>query len=275
MKLSMMSGAGNTFAVIDAEREVLPEDPAAFARRLSARDDWPVALPRVEGVLLVARSTNGADCRMTIFNPDGSRPAACGNGLRCVSRFARENGFAPRDRMRVETDAGVREVELVREGGVIVGARAKMGVPHKIERDIVLVTSRGNVSATLVDVGNPHCVLFVDDERVAPVHQLGRELEIHPHFPNRTNVEFATLRNERLFLRVWERGVGETEACGTGACATAIAAQLQRLVTLPVDVELPGGRLTVDWDGVGEVQLTGPCIELWRGEFDTQSVALR
>ena len=118
-------------------------------------------------------------------------------------------------------------------------------------------------------------MLFVEDERSAPVRELGRELEQHPRFPQRTNVEFAAVRNERLFLRVWERGVGETAACGTGACATALAAKLQGRVTMPVDVELPGGRLSVDCDAAGELILTGGCDELWCGEIETKAEAVR
>jgi diaminopimelate epimerase len=276
MKLRVMAGTGNTFAVVDGERESLADDCAALARRLCASAIWEGRLPRLAGLLVVTRSQAGADCRMRIFNADGSRAEACGNGLRVVARFAREQGFAARDRLRVETDAGVRDVELVRNvDGTITAARARMGAPRKIERDVELVTSRGPLRATLVDMGNPHCVLFVDDERATAVGELGRELEQHPRFPQRTNVEFAAQRNERLFLRVWERGVGETAACGTGACATAVAAALARKVSLPVDIELPGGRLGVDWDGRGEVELSGSCDDLWRGEVGAETAVQR
>jgi diaminopimelate epimerase len=265
MKIHVMAGAGNTFAVVDAEKEPLGDDPAFLARRLCATA-WEGKIPALDGLLVVSKSA-AADCRMRIYNADGSSPEACGNGLRCVAKFAREQGFAQRDQLRVETDAGVREVELVRSAsGSIVAARANMGAARRVERDIELTTSRGAAQATLVDMGNPHCVLFVEDERAAPVADLGRELEHHPRFPARTNVEFAALRNERLFLRVWERGVGETAACGTGACATAVAASLAGRVTLPIDIELRGGRLTVDRTARGELVLTGPCEELWRGE---------
>ncbi|MCC7011703.1 MAG: diaminopimelate epimerase [Planctomycetes bacterium] len=274
MKLRVLAGAGNTFAVVDGTTETLPADVAGVARRLCARG-WRGELPALDGMLVVTRSA-GADCRMKIYNADGSSPEACGNGLRLVAKFAREQGFTHRDQLEVETDAGVRGVELVRDrAGVVVAARARMGVPRGLERDVRLVTSRGAVLATLVDMGNPHCVLFVDDERTSPVSELGRELEFHPRFPARTNVEFAAMRNERLFLRVWERGVGETAACGTGACATAVAAALEGKVSLPVDVELPGGRLTVDWGENGEVVLSGPCEDLWSGEIALEGASSR
>jgi diaminopimelate epimerase len=275
LKLSVMAGAGNTFAVVDAEREALPSAPPLFAQRLCA-EGAPAGLPRLDGLLLVSRGERGGDCRMTVFNADGSRPEACGNGLRCVARFAREHGYAREDRLRVETDAGPRPVELLRDPrGAIVAARASMGAPRRIERDVPLRTSRGEVRATLVDMGNPHCVLLVDDERAAPVAALGGELELHSRFPRRANVGFAAWRDGRLHLRVWERGVGETAACGTGACAAAVAARLERGLASPVEVRLPGGLLTVEWDGAGDVRLTGPCELLWSGEVELAGSAPR
>lgn len=265
MNLAIMAGASNVFAVVDAESEKLPRDLAQLARRLCQPNQFESA-EKLDGLLLVSRSAR-ADCRMVIYNADGSRAEACGNGLRCVAMFARLNDIARADHMRVETDAGVRNVELVREQGSIVGARASMGAPKILARDTELATSRGTLRATLVDMGNPHCILFVDDERTAPVETLGPELEHHPRFPKRTNVEFCARRDGKLWLRVWERGVGETLACGTGACATAVAASLLSEPTrLPVDLELRGGRLNVAWDGAREVVLSGPCEERWNGE---------
>ena len=130
-------------------------------------------------------------------------------------------------------------------------------------------TAWGTMAATLVDMGNPHCVLRVADERPAPVHELGPELERHQRFPSRTNVEFVAHRGKRLCMRVWERGVGETAGCGTGACAVAFAFASAGEVEFPVEVELPGGVLEIAWDGVGEMQLTGPCevvgVREWSG----------
>jgi diaminopimelate epimerase len=273
VKLRVMAGTGNTFAVVDGERETLPASRPVFAHRLCA-EPLDARLPRLDGLLVVSRGERGGDCRMTVFNADGSRPEMCGNGLRCVARFAREEGYAARDRLLVETDAGAREVELVRDRrGAIVAARANLGAPRAIERQVALETSRGVLRATLVDLGNPHCVLLVDDERAAPVTTLGRELELHPRFPMRTNVEFAALREGRIHLRVWERGLGETAACGTGACAAAVAARLERGLASPVEVDLPGGRLRVEWNERGELWLSGACDELWRGEIAAESLA--
>ncbi|MCY3000649.1 MAG: diaminopimelate epimerase [Planctomycetota bacterium] len=269
MKLTLMAGAGNSFALWDARALGEPRDAAEVARELCERT-WPGASATLDGLLVVSPGTDGAACRMTIFNADGSRPEACGNGLRCVARFAREQGFSAADAFKVQTDAGVRSVEMVREGGAITAVRASMGPPRSIEVGVTLASSKGSHRATLVDMGNPHAVLFVADERTAPVAELGRELERHPRFPKRTNVEFAALRDGRVHLRVWERGVGETAACGTGACATAVAALREGKLVLPVDIELPGGTLRVDWDGAGEVLLTGPCEVLWAGEVNLE-----
>lgn len=272
MKASILSAAGNAFCVIDTRREGAPGDPAALARALCAGGDAALlaaaragGLPRLpgrslDGLLLVGPARGAADCSLAIYNADGSRPEACGNGLRCVGRFAREHGLASGERVRVETDAGPREL-LVGPCGPHVGevdVLAGMGVPRIVARRTHLDVDGVAHEATLVDMGNPHCVLFVDDPSRADVTRLGAALERHARFPARTNVEFAALEADLLRLRVWERGVGETAACGSGACAAVVAAALERGARLPLEVELPGGRLRVHWDGAGEVRLEGP-----------------
>lgn len=270
--VAIMAGAGNTFAVLDA-REAQPfGERAELARRWCARPPGESGLRTLDGVLFVEPGSNDADCRMVVHNADGSRPQTCGNGLRCVARFARESGLVARDHVRVATDAGVCEVELLRARETIVGGRACMGPPRRIERDVELSGAFGALRATLVDMGNPHCVLFVDDERRAPVAELGATLERHARFPQRTNVEFAAERDGRWNLRVWERGVGETAACGTGACATAVAAMLAGRARSPLDLRLVGGSLRVEWDGRGDVWLSGPCELLWRGLLEPAQV---
>jgi len=276
---AVLSAAGNTFAVVDLVHGEAPRDPQRAARELceaSAND--PTGHLRLDGLLLVRSPAGEGDCRMEIYNADGSRPEACGNGLRCVARFARERGMSRSDLVRVETDSGLRRVQLTREHDRIVAARATMGVPRLDGLEVELETPLGAVSATLIDMGNPHCVIFVPDVREAPVGELGPILERHPRFPQRTNVEFVTprartaKRRGRIAARVWERGVGETAACGTGACAAAVAAALSGRSELPTDVELPGGVLEVSWDGRGEVELAGPCEELGAGEWRERPV---
>lgn len=294
MKASILSAAGNAFCVIDTRDGGAPADPAALARSICAAVDHPLlraardgGLPALEGraldgLLLVGGPRDMADCSMTIYNADGSRPEACGNGLRCVGRFAREHHLAPSELVRVETDAGVRNVRVPECGEEPDPEReltviASMGRPDVVAREEHLVLGDSEHVATLVDMGNPHCVLFVEDPSAADVPRLGAALERHPRFPERTNVEFAALEDDTLELRVWERGVGETAACGTGACAAAVAAALEHGASMPLDVELPGGRLRVHWDGRGEVQLEGPVRLHAEGPlaFDPVTGALR
>ena len=260
MKLSVMAGTGNTFAVADGFAGELPRDPAGLARTLCADR---TRQPALDGLLLIARPSAGGDCKMIVHNADGSRPESCGNGLRCVTRAVVERGHVESDEVQIETDAGLRRARVTRgPDGKIVGARVAMGVPRIEAADLRLRTSWGGVQATVVDMGNPHCVVFVDDERTAPIAARGPELERHSAFPQRTNVEFVAVRGGRLCMRVWERGVGETAACGTGACAAAVAAARAGTVSLPVDVELPGGTLRIELDPGGEAVLSGACEDL-------------
>jgi len=245
----LYSAAGNRFAVLDAF-ERMPEDPAQLARDVCERFG-------LDGLLLGARPSAGGDCRMLVFNRDGSRAEACGNGLRALARWAVESDHAA-DALVIETDAGARHVRCLRRGREIVAARAELGVPRVVEREAVLAHAGRELHATLVDMGNPHCILFVPDVGRAPVSALGAALERHARFPARTNVSFVELAGGRLLVRTWERGVGETAACGTGAGASAVAALLHGRARSPVEVGMRGGRLQVDWDGAGVLSLAGP-----------------
>lgn len=248
----LYSAAGNRFAVLDAfERE--PEDPAALARETCARFG-------VDGLLLGARPRGEGHCRMLVFNRDGSRAEACGNGLRVLARWAVESAHAA-DELVIETDAGPRRVSCLRHGARITGARAELGSPRVVEREVELEAAGRCVAATLVDMGNPHCVLFVPDVGRADVAVLGAALETHARFPRRINVSFVEVGGNRLLVRTWERGVGETAACGTGVGASAVAAIVHGLARSPVEVGTRGGRLQVDWDGAGPLVLTGSVEE--------------
>jgi diaminopimelate epimerase len=279
VRLAVLSAAGNAFAVLDTLRETAPADPQELARLLCADRSsalFAAALAgglepppgrALDGLLLVEPPRGDSDCRMVIHNADGSRPEACGNGLRCVARFAREHGLAAEDLVRIETDAGPRRVELIRESDQPLRARGWMGPAVVLARRERLQVADEVLEATLVDLGNPHCVLLVDDERRAPVERLGAALESHPRFVDRTNVEFVARRQGRLAVRVFERGVGETAACGTGACAAAVAVEALGLERLPLEVDLPGGRLRVDRAADGEIRLEGPCLVHTEGEW--------
>jgi diaminopimelate epimerase len=316
MRITLMSGAGNSFAMVDGFRDELPRDPARLAARACAEIS-----PKPDGLLLVRRPSRGGDCTMELYNADGSRPETCGNGLRCVAKLVRDRGHVKRDEFVIESDAGLSPTTVTLEGAHVVRARIHMGTPRILARDIELRIDGGrdggridagsaggggvdasgvnasrvagdpagpkaarpnhgasastetSVRATLVDVGNPHCVLFVDDERTAPVTTQGPKLEKHAHFPRGTNVEYLALRAGRIYLRVWERGVGETQACGSGACAAAVAAVERGIARFPVRLELPGGTLEVESDGAGGVFLTGPVEELSTFEWTPKNGA--
>lgn len=243
------SATGNRFAVLDVfEHE--PADPGALARALCTQHG-------LDGLLLGARPRAGGDCRMFVYNRDGSRAEACGNGLRVLARWAVESEHA-RDELVVETDGGPRHVACLRRGSEIVAARAELGVPRLVERETVIPLGTRTVRATLVDLANPHCILFVPDVGRAEVATLGAALEQHPCFPQRINVSFVEPTGGRLLVRTWERGVGETAACGTGVSASAVAALAHGLVRAPVEIGTRGGRLQVDWDGTGILTLAGP-----------------
>ena len=267
MRYSLMSGAGNLFAMVDLFADPRPEEPAEVAREICGAIPGAPILPRPDGLILVGSSERGADCAMEIYNADGSRPETCGNGLRCAVKLAVDRGHVRRDAFSVETDSGVRAARAVLRDDRVVAASIEMGRPRILASEERLATASAPVIATLVDMGNPHCVLFVADERLAPVEELGPELERHPRFPSGTNVEFLARRAGAWHLRVWERGVGETQACGSGACAAAVAAVEKGLATWPVRLQLPGGLLEVDRRADGTVVLAGPVEELGSGEW--------
>ena len=245
MKWRLYSGAGNRFVLMDAIRGAQPTDPARVARELDVDGALVLSAPRADG-----------DARMIVFNRDGSRPAACGNGLRCLARHARQAGHVDRDEFVVETDAGPRRVRV--EGAAIT---TEIGLA-RIEAIVRIEVANDVFEATLVEVGNPHCVLFRDALSGDEVVSVGSALEHHARFPHGTNVEFVTVTAAGLVARVWERGVGETAACGTGAAAAAAAARVREALELPIDVFLPGGLLTVSGAADGSLWVRGPVEDL-------------
>lgn len=290
MKFSKMHGAGNDYIYIDARgrEEACPELVEVDWPRLSrAMSDRHFGVGS-DGIILVLDSQI-ADLKMQMFNADGSEGEMCGNGIRCFAKYAIERGIVtpPRDGLKVETMAGTRTVVPIYRNGRVYGARVAMGQPVLSPKDIpvsldpLLGYRRGpvinypfkmdgfNLPLTFVSMGNPHAVTFLE-EPVAqfPLHTVGPKLEHHAMFPRRVNFEVVNLRGQgQLTARVWERGSGETLACGTGACAIAVAARLLRLCGDRVDITLPGGTLTTDWDGEGEVFLEGDAVEVFEGEW--------
>jgi diaminopimelate epimerase len=280
MRFAKYQGIGNDFVMLADPRDELELTPT-LVRALSDRRFGVGA----DGVIRVAPGTDGTDLAMEYVNADGSVGEMCGNGIRCLALFARAEGLTDATRLRVATGAGVVTVEIGEDGRV----RVDMGPPI-FQPDAIPVRWEGTdalhaklelddevIEAACLSMGNPHAVLFVDDPEGAPVTTLGPRLEAHEAFPNRTNVEFVrVVAPERVEMRVWERGVGETLACGTGACAAAVAARLVAGAAANMIVALPGGELEIEWNGSLEhdepVFMTGPAARSFEGEVDLEEL---
>ena len=277
LRFAKLHGTANDFVYVDA-REGFPGDPAALAPRLCDRRRGIGA----DGLILVERPTSrDADCRMVIYNADGTRPEMCGNGIRGLAKFVRDRGLLSAEPLRVETDAGLRILHAETANGRVVRVTVDMGVPVWDGRAIP-VAADGEVidralevagrswRITCVSMGNPHCVVFVDDDPAAlPLAEIGPRFEHHAFFPKRVNTEFVRVVSpERLVMRVWERGAGETMACGTGACAVAVAAARTGRAGRRVVVVLPGGELAIDWRADDRVLMTGDAVEVFEGRVE-------
>ncbi len=275
-------GAGNDFVIFDLTAERAAGDFAAIAPALCDRHFGIGA----DGILLVLPS-QVADFRMRVINSDGSEPEMCGNGLRCFVRYLHDRGLVPAAGIWVETLAGRLFAEVIPPGepagsGLEASARPEfrvridMGRPeHSPSEELALSHPRGPLRVTAVSMGNPHCVTFVDDLDGLPFFELGPLVEAHPRFPRGVNAEFAqVVDRNRIRVKVWERGAGPTLACGTGACAVAVAAASQGLTERRVTVELPGGALDIDWREDGGVSLTGPAECVFTGEVDLSRFGL-
>ena len=277
MKFTKMHGAGNDYVYIDARVE--ERDWPALSVEMSDRHTGVGS----DGIILAWESEK-ADIKMRMFNADGSEGEMCGNGIRCLVRFAMERGIVPAgvSPVSVDTLAGVKQVTPLWEGGKMARAKVSMGEPllraedipviapgHEVVVDHPLQVDGQTFSISCVSMGNPHAVAFVD-EPVAevPLHELGPMVEHHAMFPRRVNFEIVNLIDRgRLEARVWERGSGLTMACGSGASALAVVARLHAYIDDEVVVGLPGGELIVRWDGHGPVELEGPIEEVFSGEW--------
>lgn len=271
MRVSFLKaqGTGNDFLVFDLTAEHPEVDWHALAPRLCDRHFGVGA----DGLLLIAPATQpGAAYRMRVINPDGSEPEMCGNGLRCFVRVLHARGMLTGTTVTVETGAGLRRAEIL-DAPDGFQVRLDMGLPFDQGRDMLPLPDR-RLDVHLVSMGNPHCVSFVDDLERLPFETLGPLVESHVRFRQRTNAEFAQILSRgRIRVKVWERGVGPTLACGTGACATAVAAISRGLSDRNVIVELPGGPLAINWAVGGPVFLTGPAQIVFSGEVDLSAFA--
>ncbi|MGH7151811.1 MAG: diaminopimelate epimerase, partial [Planctomycetota bacterium] len=269
MAFTKMQGAGNDFVCLDVGDTGSPADPSALARALCDRRTGIGA----DGLLLIGPSRE-ADARMILINADGSRAEMCGNGIRCVGKYLHDRGRARGGEVRIETDSGVKTLRLHVEAGRAVAATVDLGPPALLpDRLAVPVAPPGVPPRTFegdrLSMGNPHFVVFLEEDLAAfPVEAYGPAIERHALFPDRTNVEFVRLRGRgEIDQRTWERGAGETLACGTGACASAVAAIRRGHAEGEVRVRLRGGELRIEWDGRGPVYLTGPAVESFAGEW--------
>jgi len=277
MKFTKMHGAGNDYVYVNGFEEQVV-DPAALARAVSDRHFGVGS----DGLILILPSRL-ADVRMRMFNADGSEAEMCGNGVRCVAKYAYDHGLVTQTAITVETGAGVLPLQLnLDASGRVATVRVNMGRPRLVPAEIPVI-GLGDAErvveqplqaldrtflVTCVSMGNPHCVIFVDDVESFPVATYGPAIENHPAFPQRINVEFVqVLSSGEVRQRTWERGAGETLACGTGASAVTVAGVLTGRTEGEIVNHLLGGDLALSWSGEGEVFMTGPAAEVFSGEY--------
>lgn len=279
MRFTKMHGLGNDYVYVNCFDETLPADIPQLARAVSERHTGIGA----DGLILIGPSEIG-DARMQMFNADGSRGEMCGNGIRCVGKYVYDHGIARKDELSIETDIGVLTMQLEQANGEIDQVCVNMGKPVLTSTEIPttlagdppimveLEVGGRRFSVTCVSMGNPHCITFVDEITDELVLEIGPQIEHHSAFPNRVNAEFIQVLTPTEFnMRVWERGSGETHACGTGACASAVAGVLAGLTERRVLAHLLGGDLQLEWTESAEVLMTGPAVEVFSGEWPESS----
>jgi len=287
MQFTKMHGAGNDYIYVNCFKEPLPEDPAELARQVSDRHFGIGA----DGLILICPS-KVADARMRMFNADGSESEMCGNGVRCVAKYVYDHGICRNDTLRIETGRGVLTLQMMVADGRVHRVRVDMGepildpqrVPTTLARNPAMPVSvaadvdlpladprRGErvLKVTCVSMGNPHCVTFVEEVNDDWVLAVGPVVETDRHFPRRVNAEFVRVVSPtEVQMRVWERGSGETFACGTGACAVCVAGALTGRTERKLTIHLPGGDLELEWAADNHVYLTGEAVEVFCGEWN-------
>lgn len=275
-KFSKWHGLGNDFVIVNG-----------FTEKIDNYNDMAVKVcdrhfgVGADGLVLILPSDT-ADFCMRIFNSDGSEAEMCGNVTRCVARYVYESGLTTKTKITIETKAGLIKPELVFKQGALDTVRVDMGEPHLKRQEIPvtgspderavnipLETSARSFNITCVSMGNPHCILFVEDISAIDLSGIGPQIENHSFFPKKANVEFVQVMDRHnVRMRVWERGAGITLACGTGACATLVAAVLNNKTDRQATVHLDGGDLSVEWSaGDNHVYMSGPATEVFQGLF--------
>ena len=280
-----MQGIGNDYIYVNAMKEKL-EDPSRAAKVLSDRHFGIGS----DGLILICAS-DCADFRMEMYNADGSRGKMCGNGIRCVGKYVYDHHLTDKTEITIETDSGIKELLLTVENGAVTYVRVNMGAPAFAPKDIpaamqyepllsdfpvlkelmdIPLMVRGEIwKISCVSMGNPHCIVLTEDPDQIDLERTGPFFEHHPFFPEQVNTEFIRVDDRKqITMRVWERGAGETMACGTGACAAAVACMKRGLTDNCVSVHLKGGDLKIEWDGIGDVFMTGPAATVFEGNVE-------
>ena len=280
MKFTKMHGIGNDYVYMDCTKERL-ENPGEIARLVSDRHKGI----RSDGLILI-QSSDEADFEMAMYNADGSYGKMCGNGIRCVAKYVYDNGLTDKTEISVISGGAVKYLKLTVEAGKVKKVRVNMGEPI-LKPELIPVTGGGErlvaspividnqiYEMTCVSMGNPHAVVFMEGIDTLKIEEIGPKFEKHERFPDRVNTEFVErMDRKNLKMRVWERGSGETMACGTGACATAVAAILNGYADRNVTVHLLGGDLEIFWDEKDNcVYMTGPAATVFTGEFDPEEL---
>jgi diaminopimelate epimerase len=276
MKFTKMHGAGNDYVYVNCFEEPLPGDPAGLARRIADRHQGVGG----DGLILICPSQQ-ADARMRMFNADGSESEMCGNGIRCVAKYVHDHGIRRSPTLRIETGAGILTLELETSRGLVERVRVDMGEPILEASAIPTTFPAGRVinsplevggrtfAVTCVSMGNPHCVIYVERASDDLVLGLGPKIERDARFPARVNVHFVEVISEsEVRQRTWERGSGETQACGTGASAVCVAGVLSKRTGRRIIAHLLGGDLELHWNETdNHVYMTGPAVEVFSGEW--------
>ena len=277
IKFTKMHGCGNDYVYVDCTNEMI-ENPSEVSKYVSDRHFGIGS----DGLILIC-SSETADFRMAMYNADGSEGAMCGNGIRCVAKYVYDKGLTDKKNISIETKSGIKELELTVEDGKVSLVKVNMGAPILKAKDIPVdvdtekcIDSDINVDGkdykiTCVSMGNPHAVTFIDEDvKTFPIEKIGPKFENHPMFPDRVNTEFVQVLNRHeVNMRVWERGSGETLACGTGTCATVVACVLNGLTDDEVTVHLLGGDLFIKYDRENDtVWMTGPAVIAFEGTIE-------
>lgn len=276
MKFTKMHGTGNDYVYVNAVSENI-DDGSDLAKILSNRN-YGIGS---DGLILI-KSSDEADFYMDMYNSDGSKGKMCGNGIRCVGKYVYDKGLTDKENIKIETGSGIKDLKLHIEDGKVTSVTVDMGQVITNPKDIPVISDEDEIidmpievggsiyNITCVGFGNPHAVVFVDDTQDVKVEEIGPLFEHHEIFPDRVNTEFVTVvSKDRIDMRVWERGSGETMACGTGACASAYASIRNGKTDNKVTVSLLGGELIIEYDeSLNKIYMTGPAVTVFEGEID-------